>query len=129
MKRYLARERAAFPRQIPDYDLFVCDGVPGPAQLTEWRRAGNQAPVLIVTARESFLDFLNRVRSLLRAGDTGPETLHAAGLEQSALERALPIVLKQNELAVAGMPADEVAAFRAQLWRIIHNLAPATSKS
>ena len=44
-------------------------------------------------------------------------------------ERALPIVLKQNALAIAGMPADEVAAFRAQLWRIIHNLAPATSKS
>ena len=44
-------------------------------------------------------------------------------------ERALPIVLKQNELAVVGMKADEIAAFRAQLWRIIHNLAPATSKS
>jgi DNA-binding MarR family transcriptional regulator len=37
-------------------------------------------------------------------------------------ERALPIVLKQNELAVAGMNAAEVARFRAQLWRIIHNL-------
>lgn len=43
-------------------------------------------------------------------------------------ERALPIVLKQNELAVAGMDAKEVAAFRAQLWRIIHNLVPTTSK-
>jgi len=36
-------------------------------------------------------------------------------------ERALPIVLKQNDLAVVGMHADEVAALRAQLWRIIPN--------
>ena len=39
-------------------------------------------------------------------------------------QRALPIVLKQNKLAVAGMNAGEVAAFRAQLWRIIENLDP-----
>src|ERR1044071_161669 len=31
-------------------------------------------------------------------------------------ERALPIVLRQNELAVAGMKPAEVAAFRQQLW-------------
>jgi len=44
-------------------------------------------------------------------------------------ERALPIALKQNELAVVGMKADEVAAFRAQLWRIIHNLGEKNDRS
>jgi len=42
-------------------------------------------------------------------------------------ERALPIVLRQNELAVVGMNAEEVAAFRAQLWRLIHNLDAKTA--
>lgn len=42
-------------------------------------------------------------------------------------ERALPIALRQNELAVAGMSAGEITAFRAQLWRIINNLVTSES--
>ena len=64
-----SRGVAGDPSRRPEYDLCVCDGVPNPAQLQDLRRGRQQAPVVFVSAREPFTDFLSRVRSLLQFGN------------------------------------------------------------
>jgi len=87
--------------QQAEYDLLVCDVPPGSGGLSEFRRGGQDAPVLFLSDRDSipqtiagraadsyllkpfaFSDFLARVRGLLRwGGSLSQMTPHVAGLE------------------------------------------------
>jgi two-component system copper resistance phosphate regulon response regulator CusR len=84
------------------YDLLVCDGMAGWPGLAEFRRTGQQTPVLFLTAGDggpqpvalepaadnclkkpfAFSDFLTRVRSMLRWGPARVlDTVQIADLE------------------------------------------------
>ena len=85
-----SRGVAGDPSRRPEYDLCVCDGVPNPAQLQDLRRGRQQAPVVFVSAREPFTDFLSRVRSLLQFGNAqAMDSRQIADLEIDLMTRTV----------------------------------------
>jgi DNA-binding MarR family transcriptional regulator len=73
------------------------------------------------------LDRLARDRLIIRSGDPRDGrsvrlALSAAGV--AAYRRILPLVLEENERAVQGFDAAELAGFRALLHRMVRNLDP-----
>lgn len=73
------------------------------------------------------LDRMVRDRLVARRSDAQDRRsvrLYLTPAGEAAFRRVLPRVIAQNERAVCGFNADELAAFRAQLHRMIRNLDP-----
>ena len=109
---------------VNPYDLVILDwtlpGVSGIELLRQWRAAGSEVPVLMLTARRevgdrvdgldtgaddyltkpfSFDELLARVRSLLRRRAKSLQTLRAGDLELERSSRAVRVAGKPVELA------------------------------
>jgi DNA-binding MarR family transcriptional regulator len=73
------------------------------------------------------LDRMVRGRLVARRGDAQDRRsvrLYLTAAGNDAFRRVLPRVIAQNERAVQGFSADELATFRAQLHRMVRNLDP-----
>jgi DNA-binding MarR family transcriptional regulator len=66
----------------------------------------------------------NLVSRRSNAHDGRSVRLYLTAIGEAAFRRVLPRVIEQNERAVRGFSAAELAALRAMLHRMIHNLDP-----
>src|SRR5690606_11963239 len=102
---------AAYQGATEPYDLLILDlglpGKPGLQVLAEWREAGVSAPVLILTARDSWAE---RIEGLKAGADDylgkpfHPDELH---LRIQGLLRRVRGVANRPQLEAAGVQLDE----------------------